>query len=101
MVQNAVTDSLSRKYLLFLMNRSRSTGNDFPAARKSHKAVVEQTYLSQTWKINEKSSLIQAMEMGVRAQKRSMAVTGTRVTNLLLFITTSLNRQDIQSSVFV
>lgn len=86
-MQNAVTDNLPRKYLPFLINISRSFDSNLPETRKSHRAAAELTYLIQTWKINEKSALIQAMEMGVSAQKRSMAVIGIRVTNLILPIT--------------
>ena len=59
--------------------------NDFFVRRKPINKNAELTYRTQTWKIREKSSFIQAMEMGVNAQNSNIAVTGTRVAGFVYF----------------
>ena len=83
-VQMAITEIRLRKYDRSLANDCRSLLNDFFVNKIGHSISAALRYRSQTWKISEKSSFIQAMEIGVKAQNSNIAMIGNRTVRLVL-----------------
>lgn len=80
----AITEIRLKKYDRALAIDCRSLLKDFFVNRIGHSISAALRYLSQTWKISEKSSFIQAMEIGVKAQNITIAAMGNRTVRLVL-----------------